>query len=106
MGRRSDEHVPRLGTRSVPSLLFDTTFLDAHYLGAGDITVDISNTFLVSCTGVSNFYVREWVFKGDAYGTGHAVFPISLPKGTHTFYVPFTGSEAASFSCNIQPANA
>eukprot|EP01121_Diplochlamys_sp_Union-15-3_P012851 TRINITY_DN3907_c0_g1_i1.p1 TRINITY_DN3907_c0_g1~~TRINITY_DN3907_c0_g1_i1.p1 ORF type:complete len:881 (+),score=163.93 TRINITY_DN3907_c0_g1_i1:359-2644(+) len=67
----------------------------------GDFEVTVADTYLVSVSGVSQYYVDEILLKGDNYYANMATYPVFLSSGIHTFYIPFTGDEGASFNVGI-----
>eukprot|EP01116_Phalansterium_solitarium_P011095 TRINITY_DN26704_c0_g1_i1.p1 TRINITY_DN26704_c0_g1~~TRINITY_DN26704_c0_g1_i1.p1 ORF type:complete len:251 (-),score=73.08 TRINITY_DN26704_c0_g1_i1:89-784(-) len=69
----------------------------------GDFTVSTAASYLVGCAGVNVFYIDGQQFNGDGYGAGWALSPVALTAGTHTFTVPFYGSETGGFGCSLAP---
>ncbi|EGC29252.1 hypothetical protein DICPUDRAFT_99888 [Dictyostelium purpureum] len=65
-----------------------------------DVEGDNEN-YVVTCVGVSKFFVDDIIMQGDSYQLGLTYNAITLNKGKHTVRVRVIGSEQAGFGCIV-----
>lgn len=68
----------------------------------GHFSLQVNGWYLISCVGVSEFYIDDQLMRGDVYGIGYGVSSVYLLSGRYLFYVPFSGMESTSFQCSIE----
>lgn len=51
----------------------------------GDFQVTTAQVVMVTCRGISLYYIDDLPITGDGYGEGFPWIPVSLSVGTHTF---------------------
>eukprot|EP01132_Coremiostelium_polycephalum_P005382 gene5382-6715_t len=69
--------------------------------GLSDFTLESEQYVIVSCVGVSRFYLDDEVMQGDTYGSGISFNARLLPVGNHTVRVRISGSEGAGYQCSV-----
>lgn len=70
----------------------------------GRLQVSRAGTYVVSCSGVTEYFIGERQVRGDVYGLGYGLNSVYLTASSHTIYVPFSGMEGASFQCSFADA--
>lgn len=70
----------------------------------GRLTVSRAGMYIVTCTGVTEYFIDERPFRGDVYGLGYGLNSVWLSESSHTMYIPFSGMEGTSFACTFNDA--
>lgn len=70
----------------------------------GNLSVSRAGMYVVTCTGVTEYFIGERPFRGDVYGLGYGLNSVWLSATSHTMYIPFSGMEGTSFACTFSDA--